>query len=48
MQLMQTDPRIMDIFKELTGIDLGDMQENQSKNKDKQEDFMKKREEEEK
>lgn len=27
MQLMQTDPRMMDCFKELTGIDLMDVQE---------------------
>lgn len=26
MQVMQTDPRFMDIFKELTGIDLMDIQ----------------------
>lgn len=26
MKIMQTDPRFMDIFKELTGIDLEDMQ----------------------
>ena len=26
MQVIQTDPRFMDVFKELTGIDLMDMQ----------------------
>jgi len=25
MQIMQTDPRFMDVFKELTGIDLGEV-----------------------
>jgi hypothetical protein len=25
-QLMQMDPRLMDVFKELTGVDLMDMQ----------------------
>ena len=27
MQIMQTDPRFMDVFKELTGIDIGNIQE---------------------
>jgi hypothetical protein len=27
MQIMQTDPRFMDVFKELTGIDFGNIQE---------------------
>jgi len=27
MKLMQTDARMQDVFKEATGIDLGDMQE---------------------
>ena len=31
MQLMQTDPRMMDCFKELTGIDLMDVQEQNLK-----------------
>ena len=48
MQMMQVDPRFMDIFKEMTGIDLMDVQANQMKDKEKQEDFRKKREEEEK
>jgi len=34
MQLVQSDPRFMDVFKELTGIDLMDMQEAQMKQKD--------------
>ena len=46
MQLMQVDPRLMDVFKELTGIDLMDMQSQQMKNKDKQEEMRKKAEEE--
>lgn len=31
MQYVQTDPRFMDVFKELTGIDLMDMQEQKMK-----------------
>lgn len=27
MQIIQTDPRFMDVFKELTGVDLMDVQE---------------------
>jgi len=27
MQMIQSDPRFMDVFKELTGIDLMDVQE---------------------
>ena len=42
MQVIQTDPRFMDVFKELTGIDLMDMQAQQMKSKEKQEDFRKK------
>lgn len=48
MQIMQTDPRFMDVFKELTGIDLMEMQSEQMKAKEKQEDFKKKAEEERK
>jgi len=48
MQMMQMDPRFMDIFKELTGIDLMDVQENQMKNKDRTEEMRKKKEEEDK
>ena len=47
MQFVQTDPRMMDVFKELTGIDLMDMQAQQMKSKEKAEDMRKKREEEE-
>ena len=35
MQIIQIDPRFMDVFKELTGIDLLDMQSQQMKAKDK-------------
>lgn len=35
MQLMQVDPRLMDVFKELTGIDLMEMQADQMKNKER-------------
>jgi stress-induced-phosphoprotein 1 len=45
MQIIQIDPRFMDVFKELTGIDLLDMQSQQMKAKDKQEDFRKRNEE---
>ena len=38
MQFIQSDPRFMDVFKELTGIDLMDMQSQQMKQKDKTED----------
>ena len=48
MQVIQTDPRFMDVFKELTGIDLMDMQAQQMKTKEKQEDIRKKYEEERK
>ena len=41
MQMMQMDPRYMDIFKELTGIDIGNMQEEAAKNKDRDEDSKK-------
>jgi hypothetical protein len=34
MQVIQTDPRFMDVFKELTGIDLMDVQEKQMKEKE--------------
>lgn len=48
MQLMQVDPRLMDVFKELTGIDLMDMQADQMKRKEQKEEDAKKRAEEEK
>lgn len=41
MQLIQTDPRFMDVFKELTGVDLLDMQEKEMKNKQRSEDAQK-------
>ena len=47
MQFVQTDPRMMDVFKEITGIDLMVMQAQQMKSKEKAEDMKKKREEEE-
>ena len=31
LQVMQMDPRFMDVFKELTGVDLGDIKENNVK-----------------
>ena len=43
MQLIQTDPRFMDVFKELTGVDLLDMQEKEMKNKQRSEDAQKSR-----
>lgn len=38
MQMMQMDPRYMEVFKVMTGIDLGSMQEDMARNKDKQEE----------
>ena len=46
MQIMQTDPRFMDIFKEATGIDLMDLQEKKMKSDDEAKEAKKKREEE--
>jgi len=43
MQLVQTDPRFMDVFKELTGVDLMDMQEKEMKRRDQDEDQKKQR-----
>lgn len=40
-QLLQTDPRFMDVFSTITGIDLMKMQEEQLKQKDNQESAMK-------
>ena len=48
MQVIQTDPRFMDVFKELTGIDLMDVQEKEAKKKDEDKDTKKKRDEENK
>jgi len=44
MQLVQSDPRFMDVFKELTGVDLMDVQEKQMKKKEVDGDAKKKRE----
>ena len=41
MQLIQSDPRFMDVFKELTGIDLLDMQEKEMKKQANAEDTKK-------
>lgn len=43
MQLIQSDPRFMDVFKELTGVDLMDMQEKEMKRRDQEEEDKKKR-----
>lgn len=48
MQVMQTDPRFMDVFKELTGIDLMDMQADRMKQKEQDEDARRLAEEERK
>jgi len=46
MQMMQVDPRLMDVLKEVTGIDLMSMQEQQMKSKDRSEEMRKKADEE--
>jgi len=43
MKLIQSDPRFMDVFKELTGIDLLDMQEKEMKKQDNSADMKKQR-----
>lgn len=43
MKLIQSDPRLMDVFKELTGIDLLDMQEKEMKKQDNSADMKKQR-----
>lgn len=48
MQVMQTDPRFMDVFKELTGIDLMEMQGERMKQKEQEEELKQKAEEERK
>ena len=48
MQLIQTDPRFMDVFKELTGVDLMDVQEKELKRKEQADDLKKKNAAEEK
>ena len=45
MQMIQIDPRFMDVFKELTGIDLMDMSAQQQKQKERSEEARKKAEE---
>jgi hypothetical protein len=44
MQLIQSDPRFMDVFKELTGVDLMDLQEKEMKNRDTEADAKKNKE----
>lgn len=48
MQFVQADPRFMDIFQELTGIDLMAMKGEQMKRKEHDEERRKKEEEERK
>ena len=48
MQLVQTDPRFMDVFSTITGIDLMKMQEEQLKKKDRDAEDVKKAQEEKK
>ena len=48
MQLMQTDPRFMQVFQVITGIDLEAMQEQQFKNRDKMDELKKQKEAEDK
>jgi len=43
MQCVQSDPRFMHVFKELTGVDLMDMQEQQMRKTDKEADVQKNR-----
>lgn len=47
MQLVQSDPRFMDVFKELTGIDLMDMQEQKMKSDANEQETRKKAREQE-
>ena len=46
MQMFQSDPRLMDCFQVLTGINLMDMQEQELKKKADEEEANKKRKEE--
>jgi len=48
MQVMQRDPRFMEVFQVLTGIDFMDMQSQQMKRKEQEEEIRKKMEEERK
>ena len=41
MQLVQSDPRFIHVFKVLTGVDLLAMQEQEMKKRDKEEDMKK-------
>ena len=41
MQMFQSDPRLMDCFQVLTGINLMDMQENEMKKQAQNEDAAK-------
>lgn len=41
MQLLQTDPRLMDVFKELTGVDLLQMNEDKQRNASQEDDLRK-------
>lgn len=42
MQLLQTDPRLMDVFKELTGVDLLQMNEDKQRQSAQEDDLRKK------
>tara|TARA_B110000285_G_scaffold217599_1_gene266130 strand:+ start:327 stop:677 length:351 start_codon:yes stop_codon:yes gene_type:complete len=42
MQLLQTDPRLMDVFKELTGVDLLQMNEDKQRQASQEDDLRKK------
>ena len=47
LQMVQTDPRFMDVFSVLTGIDMGKMNEEAQKAEEKREEERKKKEKEE-
>lgn len=48
LQAIQTDPRFMEVFKELTGIDLGAMGEARAKQEEEDKEAAEKRAAEEK
>lgn len=48
MQCMQMDPRFMEVFQELTGLDLGKMQADHAKSEEESKEAQAKREAEEK
>lgn len=48
MQAMQVDPRFMEVFKELTGLDLGKMGEERAKADEEEKEDTAKREAEQK